>query len=214
MILVGDMLVPSPCKLPIQDTAKQWCTPPVRGSIGWAWTQYILGLKIQWVTHPCWVQHVCPDGQMLDTPGTITGKLCLGSKSWQHVFYVLRESTWAALLCPCLPEGGVTVACGLSPTDQDITLREGMHLVDLIFFLAGRVWACATPTGFQLRKTLPFHPIICLWCRWRSLQLVSSRRSAWLCRWQNTKTFSTSEGVIGKCTLIKRHIKTGDYPPL
>lgn len=38
------------------------------------------------------------NGQMLDTLGTITATLHLSNNSWQHVFYVLRGFTQAALL--------------------------------------------------------------------------------------------------------------------
>ena len=38
------------------------------------------------------------NGQMLDTLGTLTVTLQLGTETWQHVFHVVREATQSILL--------------------------------------------------------------------------------------------------------------------
>lgn len=243
------------------------------------------------------------NGQMLDTLGTITATLHLGKETWQHVFYVLRGSTQAALLgldflianhalldyargrlqlwdtvipllsgkdlipeccnvsiatpvtlpplsemlvpvnvSPAglvdqLPEfvgylapnlqsksecvvahtvtsvkSGVTTARILNPTDQDIILREGMHLGE--FFSVDESELVPLPqvpveTVSAISATQA--PVVSL-----EESPASQQQKAQLAALlaEHKEIFSTAKGMTGKCTLIKHHIKTAGHPPL
>lgn len=111
-----------------------------------------------------------------------------------------------------LVKDGVTTARVLNPTDQDIILREGMHLGD--FFSVDESELVSLPqvpieTVSAISSTdVPFVSLEeSLASRQHKAQLVALLA-------EHKEIFSMSKGVTGKCTLIRHHIKTSDHPPL
>lgn len=243
------------------------------------------------------------NGQLLDTLGTVTATLRLGSQSMQWVFHVLRESTQTALLgldfliahhalldfsrnrlqlwgmdialLSCkdlipvccnvsltanltlppmsemlvpvsvspsgpathLPEfigylepnpqsksgcvvahtltsvkNGNTTARLLNPTNQNLTLRKGLHIGEFFSVNEGDLVAHPTQTDKSESSVVATEvpPVSLTDSPVNSSQMRAIQ--ALLAEYGNI--FSRSERVAGKCTLIKHCINTGDSPPL
>lgn len=88
-------------------------------------------------------------------------------------------------------KNGVTLARVLNPTDQDFTLREGVHLGE--FFSVDESDIVSLPQAPA--QSLPFPPLNCPCYRWKSLLLVRNRKHNWLRCWQNTRKYSTLQKV-------------------
>lgn len=111
-----------------------------------------------------------------------------------------------------LVKDGVTTARALNPTDQNITLREGMHLGEF-FFVDESELVSLPQAAFETdsSSTATEGPIVSL-----EESSASSEQEVQLSALlaEHQEIFSTSKGASGKCPLIRHHIKTEDHPPL
>ena len=109
-------------------------------------------------------------------------------------------------------KNGVTLARVLNPTDQEFTLREGMHLGE--FFPVDESEIVPLP-GAQVETVSAISstelPLVAVEESPASPQ-QKARLASLLAEHQ--QIFNMSKGVSGKCTLIRHHIKTGNHSPI
>ena len=107
---------------------------------------------------------------------------------------------------------GVTMARVLNPTDQEIQLREGMHLGEFFSVDNSDIVALpqvppgtipATSSNEVTSVSLDESPAT----RQQKRQLMALLE-------EHQEIFSTSKGGPGKCTLIQHRIETRDHPPM
>lgn len=107
-------------------------------------------------------------------------------------------------------KNGVTTARVLNPTNQDIILRECVHLEEFFSVDESEIVSLPrVPTETVSAISSSDVPFVSLEESPASQQ-QKVQLAALLAEHQ--EIFSTSEGVTGKCTLIQHHIKTGDHP--
>lgn len=107
---------------------------------------------------------------------------------------------------------GVTTARVLNPTDQDIVLREGVHLGEFFSMEESELVSLPqTAVGAVSAISSDELPSVSLEDSPASQQ-QKVRLGALLA--EHKEIFSTSKRVTGKCTLIRHHIETGNHAPL